>query len=210
MRKRSVATVVAGGLISGAAAIGVDGSLHDAGAATLVQSADLQLSKIGTDPWVNAITYCGVCGPLVFDGFDSTLGVLNTATLEVSIAGLTNAPALTCCYDINDIEKVEGTIAGTPMADLVAGLGDGSVRLFLDPKSIGPGSNTVAFDLGIFFKDRTVYPDANIQLGGTARLSYDYTPASVPLPSSAAFLGTVSLFAMMAGSVAARRRRRSG
>lgn len=206
--KKSISNVVAGGLITSATVMGVD-AIHNPASADIMEAK--QSRDFSFNFGANAATCCfGITGSqdFVFDGFDDSLGNLNTVTLDIFLSGLTNDPnsaAMTCCYDLTDVSGFGGQIAGQDLTDdIVRDLGGAGATVTLDAAKLAGALNTVTLDFNILFEDNAVFTSGDTR--GSATLSYLYEPAAVPIPGSAALLAP-ALAALFASGACARRRR---
>jgi hypothetical protein len=204
--KKSVSNALAGGLISGATVMGVDGLVQSAEAAPVTTE---QTRDFSFDFGNNEATCCldAITGSnqFVFDGFDPSLGKLNTAGLDLVLSGLAPDTANTCCYDFSDVASFSGTLAGLALtSDMVRDLADGVLSVELDINSIGETLNTATLDFTILFNPDTVFTSGPTI--GTATLSYTFEPSEVPAPASGALL----LGGLMALWTAGRPRRTRG
>jgi hypothetical protein len=211
--KKSVSNVVAGGLIAGATVMGMD-AIHNPASAAIMESTQMQ--NFSFDFSANAATCCYDSNiadkDFVFKGFDNSLGVLDTVTLDISFLSPTiptvvsqssggikivgedgNTAVLVANDFVNNLDMIDlgGTRFGTALFD-----GD---------------KNTVSLDFTMLFNDGAVSAALGatpMGMGsGSMTLSYIYDDLTVvPIPGSAALMAP-ALAALFASGVYSRRRR---
>jgi hypothetical protein len=206
--KKSISNVIAGGLITSATVMGLD-AISNPAAADIVELQQTQDFSFNFGS--SAMTCCfGISDSqdFAFDGFNASLGVLNTISLGIVLQGLTNDPnsqANTCCFDLTDVLGFDGQIAGLDLNDaIVRGLGRVGSTISLDAAQFAKDLNTANLDFNILFNDNAVF--ANGETKGSVTLSYLYEPAAVPIPGSAALMAP-ALAALFASGAFRRRQR---
>ena len=205
--KKSISNVVAGGLITSATVMGLDAIDNPAAAAMMEskQTQDFTFDYVFDDVLNTATLTC--CNnattfdsyDFVFDGFDATLGVLNTVGLGISLLGTS--------FNTADVFDFAGHIAGVTLNDdIVSDLGAAGATVMLDTADFAKALNTVGLEFNILFEGNNVALPTSGDTRGSMTLSYIYEAAAVPIPGSAALMAP-ALAAMLAARAFARRRR---
>ena len=183
--KRSITTVVKGGLLTSATVMGVDASINHANAMPMTDVVRVPFSLTVVDPDPNALTCCpDVALDLLFDPFDTSRGNLLGVQLAfesqqaLQSGGGAVSVLASVSLDGNILSRTVGLGEFNFTADLLNGPVTFSPRFFQTPFNLNLASTVV-----------TSAPDI-LDWEGSATITYSFNATVIPEPNTIVLLLT--------------------